>query len=441
MRYRLVAAAAAVVTMCATPGAGAAQDPRPPAAPSAAPLPAPAAAATVDGAGVPVFANGATPWDIYLACRAPDARTVPALAKLCALRLPAISRSFTGTELGEWRDAASSLPLPSAIVAARDNAERALLNAARRLGTASVGTGEFPFERGRDTLPSTMQALLAKQAADAKHTFDADSQAVDVLGFADYSGNTPSPATQALAERRAEYVAGFLRRAGIPADRINIRVQLVRNPQGTEEVGERFRKASVGGASTALVRPPAEGGRRAFGLSPAEMAVGASNFLVERAQAELETYLLRVGVNRICATESWRALLRATCALLPQDADTVRYVPGAGALQGALRADLREMPYVVTETTLLKIVVHADSVARARSVPAGPALERAALAVALVRYLRAVADGTEPLAALARWEGATATLGGHTVTLPPRLRQVATIARFSWSARTDLSSQ
>ena len=381
---------------------------------------------------------GRSPWDIYLACRATKEMSSAELVKLCSLRLPAISRAFTATELREWTSAAEFTPKPEVINSARQHAEEKLVELARRVRTTTAGTLEFTFPRGATTLPPHLQHLIQRHAAMVKKTFDVDSQTVPILGFADYTGNEPDSAAQALAWQRAEHVASFFRSAGFPQDKISVNVEFVRNRTGLDEQGAPFRKASVGGTGSTLAATPAQAGGRSFGLTPTEMAIGASDFLMERAREELETYALRVGVNRLCAGGSWKRLLRATCGLLPLDGDTIRYLPGAPALQEALRADLREMPYTVGEETLLKMVVRPDGTARTG---ASAAVDRATLAMVLVRYLRAVADGTEPLVAFSLWEGPTATLGRHTVPLPPRLREVATLARFAHSARADLASQ
>lgn len=382
-------------------------------------------------------ARSPAPWDIYLACRASKETGRAELAKLCSLRLPVIGRGFTATELREWMGAADSTPTPELIDSARERAEVKLVESARRVRTTSVGTLEFSFMGTSTTLSPGEQHLLQQHAAKVKAETEADSQMIPVRGFAEYAGNEPDSATRAVALQRAEYIAGFLRRAGVPEDRLDIKVEFVRLPTKAD-VQRSVRRASVGGTGSSLTTSPAQAGGRAFGLTPTELAIGASDFLVERARAELETYVLRVGVNRLCAGGSWKRLLRVTCGLLPREADTIRYLPGASALQDALRADLREMPYVIGEETLVKLVVRPAGTPQTR---APEVLERAKTAMVLVRYLRAVTDGTEPLAALARWEGPTATLGGHTVTVPDRVRQVATLARYAHSARTDLSSQ
>jgi hypothetical protein len=383
-----------------------------------------------------VVTMAATPWDIYLACRAAGESGSTELVSLCSLRLPVISRGFTATELSGWRSVAEATPTPAIIQAARESAEKNLVKSARSVRTTSVGTLEFSFGGTTATLSSGEQHVLQRHATRVAET-ETDSQKIPVRGIADFRGNEPDSTTRALAWQRAEYIAGFLRRAGVPEDRLDIKVEFVRIPSNVD-VPRGVRSASVGGTGSSLAASPAQAGGRAFGLTPTELAIGASDFLVERARAELETYVLRVGVNRLCAAPSWQRLLRATCGLLPLDGDSIRYVPGAPALQEALRTDLREMPYVVGEETLLKMVVR-DNGSRASG--ASEVLERATMAMILVRYLRAVADGTEPLAALALWEGPTATLGRHMVPLPARLRQVATLARFAHSARTDLSSQ
>jgi hypothetical protein len=371
-----------------------------------------------------------TPWDIFLACRA---EPLPASVKtLCELRLPVIGRDFTRTELNEWAAAVASAPPVGAIDAARTQAEQSLVETAKNVSRAIAGNHEFSFAEGADTLGTELQQHMRRHAAAAAAAFAADSQPIEVLGFADYAQDTPDPNNRALAERRAHHVAAFFRGAGIPSDSIRVKAVLVRNPSGSDAVGQPYRKVAIGGTLSTLAPSPAPGDGIS-GLSPAELMAGASDFLIERAKEELQTYIMRVGVDRICAGAgtTWKTMLPATCALLPVSGDTSRYIPGPTTLQEALRTDLRQMPYSIAEETLGSLAASVG----------GTSGSRITAALVLVRYLRSVAEGAEPLATLATWQTARFRFGAHDLSIPETIQKVGTVADLARSARADLGAQ
>jgi outer membrane protein OmpA-like peptidoglycan-associated protein len=382
-------------------------------------------------AGAASAQQTASPWDIYLACRGtggldslprtdPSRPALERVDEFCSRGLPLISRNYTQTELRDWERALQSRPGVEDVRIARELGEAWLMKRAREIGSTRLGTGSFTFLEDAARLEESEETRLAAIAEQIAAQFHRDSAVVNVYGSADYQSNDGRAYNRDLAQRRADYIAHFLLRAGVPDSMIKRNVTIIRT-RGSEAPAT---DARVAGFSTPIRAPgqsvPSER-RASFGLTPTEIAIGTTDFLLTRARGELERYVLRVGINRMCAARSWQEVLTSTCALLPVDSDTIRYNPGPGVLRDALRSDLRNLPAVVAEKRLGDL---------ATSNPDRPA----AMAIGALRYLRQVGSGVAPLEALGKLD----TAG---MKAPSRLLELASLASRVHSARTELADQ
>lgn len=346
------------------------------------------------GAAALLFAAEApaqvTPWDVYLACSGPPRADVR-LRDLCALRLPVVGASYTDAELDKWAGVLGKPPSDSVVLAAARDAEAELIKRASQLGSAVAHGMSFTFAYGDSVVPQGQSTKLARWASDVSHQMLADTLlTIDLVGFADVPKAGDDFDNAGLARARAAALRRALITAGADSTRIHVRADVVIVASSGKLPPAEARRAVGQLSSPRLSEPTRIANQGSIGISSMELAVGATDFLLERARDELERYVLQRGLRAACLREKWDVYLTSTCRLRTAEGEQARFAPGLDVLRAAIREDLHRLPFTVAQTALDPILEQGT----------GEARERAYFARVLTGYGQRLLQGADPITAL-----------------------------------------
>jgi outer membrane protein OmpA-like peptidoglycan-associated protein len=324
--------------------------------------------------GAPLSESGASPAtpvmvsaaQVYLACRSDlSAPAASALRSFCNdLRLP--NRLEEVLNIGkQWTGVTPPLPADiesaarDAVKPAQREGDALLQGLSPFLGGVTFGLDSAVIRPGVGVIVDSMAAgLLRELAAEPGKVFR-------VRGYADarLRGDTNEDAV--LAYQRALALREALAQRGVPLanmvpDYQVLNRQVVLNqaqrvaPHGP---GGRNADADLGLARQAAVLPeqpsaPASTGSAnsstpaISGLDPGSLALALTDALIERADRELQQFVLASAAEKIC--ERARELLEQTCRYFEGGLNAT-YQPSTMTLQSTIRSDVQRLP----ETALM----------------------------------------------------------------------------------------
>jgi outer membrane protein OmpA-like peptidoglycan-associated protein len=399
-----------------------------------------------------------TPWDLYLACRGavdggPLAGQTSAeaakLVRFCELQLPQLGRRYATSEREAWRTSTQNLPDSLTIVRLAARGEDVIADRIRSANISRIAGGiSLSFRRDEVTLTRDARDQLNAYVETIRATLAQNpDQLFEIVGSADSPEPSKDATNLALAHGRAEQIVAHLVSRGIDRSRLATEAVVVRVPASGAAAPHTVRRATIGVQAGTLPPlasdPPPSTMSGSLGVSA--LLVGTTDFVLERARAEVEQYLLQAGSAKICATELWKKYLSSTCALIlaAQEPGSVQvYLPSIDIIRNAIRNDLRELPFSLTRSQLLSFAKQ-DTATEVR--------DAAAFALVLLPYLRDVTSGVAPLKAigpavqtvvdeqLPRFAAIPGRGGESGAFSLAYLRQVGTLVEVVSSAREDLA--
>lgn len=318
--------------------------------------------------GAPLSESGASPAtpvmvsaaQVYLACRSDlSAPAASALRSFCNdLRLP--NRLEEVLNIGkQWTGVTPPLPADiesaarDAVKPAQREGDALLQGLSPFLGGVTFGLDSAVIRPSAGVIVDSMAAgLLRELAAEPGKVFR-------VRGYADarLRGDTNEDAV--LAYQRALALREALAQRGVPLanmapDYQVLNRQVVLNqaqrvaPHGP---GGRNADADLGLARQAAVLPEQPSALAATGsatsstqaisgLDPGSLALALTDALIERADRELQQFVLASAAEKIC--ERARDLLEQTCRYFADG--NVTYQPSTTTLQSTIRSDVQRLP-------------------------------------------------------------------------------------------------
>ncbi|HEX2205061.1 MAG TPA: hypothetical protein VHG91_17250 [Longimicrobium sp.] len=318
--------------------------------------------------------------DVYIACRFPNRLGEPSgrIETFCEeTRVPRAGEDFVRADTLAW--GRQGLPPAAELVAHRDTAEAL----ARRHAWWAGDTGGARWSADADTLTAGQKRAIVRTLPALRARVEGGERVV-VFGY-------PEPGDTSLdrATARAEAIRSFVVGEGVPEAGVVAQgrpfmdrpLVTVRQARALRALGGEREPGAAEPTPEGKAAPPVLGGTSA-------LLVAATDALLEHANAQVQVHVTARVADRLCRDTG--SYLRHTCVLFGPEARR-HYFPTVGALRTAIREDLSLLPDNLAGQTLrFRLLSDADTLRR----------EQTAIALYLLRYLRQVEGGADPLRAL-----------------------------------------